>query len=65
MFSITDNIGACMTGRISDAKSMVQRARYEAAEFQFNFGYEIPVSFLAKKWRILLKFLHKEQEYVV
>jgi 20S proteasome subunit alpha 1 len=27
MFKITENIGSCMTGRISDAKSMVQRAR--------------------------------------
>jgi hypothetical protein len=27
----------------------VQRTRYEAAEFKFKYGYEIPVSFLAKR----------------
>jgi 20S proteasome subunit alpha 1 len=49
MFKITDKIGCCMTGRIADARSKVQRARHEAAEFQFNFGYEVPVSFLTSK----------------
>ncbi len=31
-----------------DAKSMVQKARSEAAEFRFKYGYEIPVDLLAK-----------------
>jgi 20S proteasome subunit alpha 1 len=38
-----------MTGSIADARSKVQRARYEAAKFEFDFGYEIPVSYLAKR----------------
>lgn len=49
VFKITDNIGCVMTGLIADARGKVQRARYEAAKFQFDNGYEIPVAFLAKK----------------
>lgn len=32
----------------ADAKSMVQRARSEAAQFRFKFGYNMPVDYLAK-----------------
>ena len=32
----------------ADARSTVQKARAEAAEFRFKYGYEIPVDFLAK-----------------
>eukprot|EP01027_Heterolobosea_sp_BB2_P001387 GEZU01002114.1.p1 GENE.GEZU01002114.1~~GEZU01002114.1.p1 ORF type:complete len:248 (+),score=72.76 GEZU01002114.1:113-856(+) len=49
LFKITDNIGCVMTGIIADARSNVQRARQIAAEFEFKFGYEIPVSYLAKR----------------
>jgi 20S proteasome subunit alpha 1 len=48
-FEITKNIGCIMTGSIADARAKVQRARYEAAKFEFDFGYEIPVSYLAKR----------------
>ncbi len=27
----------------------MQRTRYEAAEFKFKFGYDIPVNYLAKR----------------
>lgn len=49
LYKITNRIGCCMTGIVPDAKARVQRARYEAAEFEFNFGYEIPISYLAKR----------------
>ena len=32
----------------ADARSLVQKARAEAAEFRFKFGYEMPVDYLAK-----------------
>jgi len=49
MFRITDYIGAVETGLIPDARAQVQRARYEAAHFKNKFGYEVPVSYLAKR----------------
>merc|ERR1712130_99643 len=49
VFKITKNIGCVMTGLIADARAKVQRARYEAANFEFNYGYEIPVAVLAKR----------------
>lgn len=48
MYKVTDYIGMLVTGMIADARSIVQRARREAAEFRFKYGYEIPVDFLAK-----------------
>jgi len=49
MYNITQNIGLVMTGMVADARSKVQRLRQEAAEFKHNNGYEIPVSYLAKR----------------
>lgn len=34
--------------RAGDARSLVQKARSEAAEFRFKYGYEMPVHFLAR-----------------
>lgn len=49
LFTITPKIGCLVTGRIADCRSQVQRARYEAADFQFQYGYSIPVHVLAKR----------------
>ncbi len=49
MFTITPKIGCLATGMIADCKAQVQRLRYEAADFQFKYGYSIPVHVLAKR----------------
>lgn len=33
----------------ADARVLAQRARYEAAEFKYKYGYEVPVSYIAKR----------------
>jgi len=49
LFNITDSIGCAVTGMLADARTLVQRTRFEAAEFKYKYGYEIPVQFLAKR----------------
>lgn len=49
LFQITPSVGMLATGSIADARSLALRARAEAAEFRYKYGYEMPVQGLAKR----------------
>ena len=47
--AITSRIGVLATGMTSDCHAAVQRMRYEAADFEFKYGYPIPPMSLARR----------------
>jgi 20S proteasome subunit alpha 1 len=46
--AVTKRVGVLVVGLPGDARSLVQKARAQAAEFRFKFGYDCPVDFLAR-----------------
>lgn len=49
VYKISSSVGCVMTGSIADARASVNRARSEAAEFRYKYGYEMPCDVLAKR----------------
>jgi 20S proteasome subunit alpha 1 len=49
LFRLTPLVGCVMNGLIADCKSLVSRARQEAAEFQYKYSYSMPPQVLAQR----------------
>lgn len=49
MYRIAKHIGAVITGLTPDSRALVTRARHEAAQFEYENGYPIPVAQLVER----------------
>mmetsp|Transcript_3657 Transcript_3657/g.5962 ORF Transcript_3657/g.5962 Transcript_3657/m.5962 type:complete len:241 (-) Transcript_3657:25-747(-) len=49
VFRINKYIGCVITGLLADARLQAKRLRQEASEFRYKFGYDVPVSYLARR----------------
>ncbi|CAL8074252.1 unnamed protein product [Calicophoron daubneyi] len=49
LFRLTESTGCIMTGMLPDCRSQVHRARYEASNFKYKNGYEMPCDALVRR----------------
>lgn len=49
LYKVTDRIGCCVIGLPTDCREIVTTLRKEAYDYQFDFGYEVPVKQLAQR----------------
>lgn len=49
LHKVTRTVGVCLTGLKADGRAVLQEAREIAARFHMDFGYDIPVDYLAKR----------------
>ncbi|CAI5758451.1 unnamed protein product [Candida verbasci] len=63
IFKITPSIGVVATGSIADARAQAMRARSEATEFRYKYGYEIPVESLSRRMANLSQ-LYTQRAYM-
>ena len=49
IYRITPTIGCCITGSLPDCCAQIQRARYEAANYEYKVGVPINVKLLARR----------------
>lgn len=63
IFEISENVGVVMTGSLADSCAQVARARSEAADFQYKYGYEMVLEvFLAFSSNLNSQRVHWQNE---
>jgi 20S proteasome subunit alpha 1 len=49
MYLLNKHIGACVTGRVPDGRSVINEARQDAFDYEYDYGVSIPIGTLAKR----------------